>query len=74
MIELAAPLGRPGPVGDEEPHARAQLALVPLDPIKDVQVLCPMNRGGLGARALNLELQRPRTKDRRSYTTPRSTI
>jgi exodeoxyribonuclease V alpha subunit len=23
-----------------------------------VQVLCPMNRGGLGARALNLELQR----------------
>jgi exodeoxyribonuclease V alpha subunit len=29
-----------------------------LDPVKDVQVLCPMNRGGLGARALNLELQR----------------
>ena len=29
-----------------------------LDPIKDVQVLCPMNRGGLGARSLNLELQR----------------
>jgi exodeoxyribonuclease V alpha subunit len=29
-----------------------------LDPIRDVQVLCPMNRGGLGARALNLELQR----------------
>jgi exodeoxyribonuclease V alpha subunit len=28
-----------------------------LDPIRDVQVLCPMNRGGLGARALNLELQ-----------------
>ena len=26
-------------------------------PIKDVQVLCPMNRGGLGARALNVELQ-----------------
>jgi exodeoxyribonuclease V alpha subunit len=29
-----------------------------LDPIRDIQVLCPMNRGGLGARALNLELQR----------------
>ena len=28
------------------------------DPIRDIQVLCPMNRGGLGARALNLELQR----------------
>jgi exodeoxyribonuclease V alpha subunit len=29
-----------------------------LDPIRDVQVLCPMNRGALGARALNLELQK----------------
>jgi exodeoxyribonuclease V alpha subunit len=29
-----------------------------LDPVRDVQVLCPMNRGGLGARALNVELQR----------------
>jgi exodeoxyribonuclease V alpha subunit len=29
-----------------------------LDPIKDVQVLCPMNRGRLGARSLNLELQK----------------
>jgi exodeoxyribonuclease V alpha subunit len=28
-----------------------------LDPIRDVQVLCPMNRGGLGARALNAALQ-----------------
>jgi exodeoxyribonuclease V alpha subunit len=28
-----------------------------LNPIKDVQVLCPMNRGGIGARALNVELQ-----------------
>jgi ATP-dependent RecD-like DNA helicase SH3 domain/AAA domain/UvrD-like helicase C-terminal domain len=25
-----------------------------LDPIRDVQVLCPMNRGGLGARSLNI--------------------
>ena len=29
-----------------------------LDPIRDIQVLCPMNRGGLGARSLNLELQK----------------
>jgi exodeoxyribonuclease V alpha subunit len=29
-----------------------------LDPIRDIQVLCPMNRGALGARALNLELQK----------------
>jgi exodeoxyribonuclease V alpha subunit len=28
------------------------------DPIKDVQVLCPMNRGGLGARSLNVDLQK----------------
>jgi exodeoxyribonuclease V alpha subunit len=29
-----------------------------LDPIRDVQVLCPMNRGGVGARSLNVELQK----------------
>jgi exodeoxyribonuclease V alpha subunit len=28
------------------------------DPIRDIQVLCPMNRGGLGARSLNIELQK----------------
>ena len=28
-----------------------------LDAVRDVQVLCPMNRGGLGARSLNIELQ-----------------
>jgi exodeoxyribonuclease V alpha subunit len=28
-----------------------------LNPIRDVQVLCPMNRGGAGARSLNVELQ-----------------
>ncbi len=27
------------------------------DPIGEIQVLCPMNRGGLGARSLNIELQ-----------------
>ncbi|MPY87105.1 MAG: ATP-dependent RecD-like DNA helicase [Luteitalea sp.] len=29
-----------------------------LHPFRDVQVLCPMNRGSLGARTLNVELQR----------------
>jgi len=29
-----------------------------LRPIRDIQVLTPMNRGGLGARALNVELQK----------------
>ena len=28
-----------------------------LDPIRDIPVLCPMNRGGVGARSLNIELQ-----------------
>jgi len=29
-----------------------------LDPLRDVQVLCPMNRGSLGVRELNTSLQR----------------
>jgi exodeoxyribonuclease V alpha subunit len=29
-----------------------------VDPIREVQVLCPMNRGGVGARSLNIELQK----------------
>ena len=28
-----------------------------LDPVRDIQVLCPMNRGGMGARVFNTELQ-----------------
>ncbi len=28
------------------------------DPVRDVQILCPMNRGSLGTRTLNIELQR----------------
>jgi exodeoxyribonuclease V alpha subunit len=28
-----------------------------LDPVRGIQVLCPMNRGGVGARSLNIELQ-----------------
>ena len=39
-------------VRDRIPHA------FELDPIRDIQVLCPMNRGGLGARSLNIELQK----------------
>jgi len=27
------------------------------DPVREIQVLCPMNRGGAGARSLNIELQ-----------------
>jgi exodeoxyribonuclease V alpha subunit len=29
-----------------------------LDPVRDVQVLCPMQRGALGARSLNVDLQK----------------
>jgi exodeoxyribonuclease V alpha subunit len=28
------------------------------DPVSDIQVLCPMNRGGVGARSLNIEIQK----------------
>jgi exodeoxyribonuclease V alpha subunit len=61
---------------DAEEGVRKVLAIVKhriprrfgLDPVRDVQVLCPMNRGGLGARALNLELQKalnpPRGEER----------
>ena len=34
-----------------------------LHPIRDIQVLTPMNRGGLGARALNAELQQALNPD-----------
>jgi exodeoxyribonuclease V alpha subunit len=50
---------------DAEDGVRKLLAIVwkriprrfGLDPIRDIQVLYPMNRGGLGARSLNIELQ-----------------
>ena len=29
-----------------------------LDPVQDIQLLCPMQRGGAGARSLNIELQK----------------
>ena len=50
---------------DPEDAARKVLAVVAeriprrfgMDPVRDVQVLCPMNRGGVGARSLNVALQ-----------------
>jgi exodeoxyribonuclease V alpha subunit len=51
---------------DPEEGVRKLLAIVReripkrfgFDPIRDIQVLCPMNRGGLGSRSLNIELQK----------------
>jgi exodeoxyribonuclease V alpha subunit len=37
-----------------------------LDPIRDIQVLCPMQRGALGARALNADLQKALNPDPRA--------
>ena len=53
------------PAGDPETAVPLIIELVKtripqrfgLDPIRDIQVLCPMNRGGVGARSLNIELQ-----------------
>ncbi len=68
LPELTAPEGSDFyfvEAAEPEDAARKLLAVVRdrvparfgLDPVRDVQVLCPMNRGGLGARALNVELQ-----------------
>ena len=48
-IELSQKLGRE--------RRTAIIAAAEIDPVRDVQVLCPMNRSGLGARSLNIELQ-----------------
>jgi exodeoxyribonuclease V alpha subunit len=53
------------PAGDPEQAVARIVELVAkriprrfgFDPIRDIQVLCPMNRGGVGARSLNIELQ-----------------
>src|SRR5450432_2319658 len=53
------------PAGDPETAVGRIIELVKtriprrfgLDPIRDIQVLCPINRGGVGARSLNIELQ-----------------
>jgi exodeoxyribonuclease V alpha subunit len=70
---LMPDLSSPGAESDfyfvpaEDPEAAVQRILelvktrIPkrfgLNPIRDIQVLCPMNRGGVGARSLNIELQ-----------------
>ena len=69
MPELTAPNGSDFyfvEAAEPEDAARKLLAVVRdrvparfgLDPVRDVQVLCPMNRGSLGARTLNIEPQR----------------
>ena len=69
MPDLAPPDGDADfyfvPAADPEQAVRRIVELVSkriprrfgLDPIKDIQVLCPMNRGGVGARSFNIELQ-----------------
>ncbi len=73
LPEPAAPDGPDGPDSDfhlirvDTPEAiherllRVVTERIParfgLDPVRDIQVLTPMNRGGLGARALNVALQ-----------------
>ena len=69
MPDLAAPAGDSDfyfvPAEDPETAVQRILELVKtrirkrfgLNPIRDIQVLCPMNRGGVGARSLNIELQ-----------------
>ncbi len=44
-----------------------------LDPVEDLQVLCPMNRGSLGVQALNLELQQRLNPNRQPQITRFST-
>ena len=69
MPGLSAPAGDSDfyfvPAEDPETAVQRILELVEtripkrfgLNPIRDIQVLCPMNRGGVGARSLNIELQ-----------------
>ncbi len=69
MPEMTKPDGESDfyfvPADDPETAVARIIALVTmripqrfgLDPVRDIQVLCPMNRGGIGARSLNIELQ-----------------
>jgi exodeoxyribonuclease V alpha subunit len=69
MPDLSPPAGDSDfyfvPAEDPETAVRRILELVKtripkrfgLNSIRDIQVLCPMNRGGVGARSLNVELQ-----------------
>ena len=69
MPDLSAPAGDSDfyfvPAEDPETAVQRIVELVKtripkrfgLNSIRDIQVLCPMNRGGVGARSLNIELQ-----------------
>ena len=69
MPDLSAPVGESDfyfvPADDPETAVPRIVELVKirvpkrfgLKSIRDIQVLCPMNRGGVGARSLNIELQ-----------------
>ena len=69
ILDLSRPEGETGfyfvAAGDPETAVSRIVELVKtrisrrfgLDPVRDIQVLCPMNRGGAGARSLNIELQ-----------------
>jgi len=69
MPNLSAPAGESDfyfvPAEDPETAVQRIVELVKtripkrfgLNPIRDIQVLCPMNRGGVDARSLNIELQ-----------------
>ena len=45
------------PLPEHLPRERIVYPGFGLHPIRDIQVLCPMTRGGVGARSLNIELQ-----------------
>jgi exodeoxyribonuclease V alpha subunit len=69
MLDLTSPASDTDfyfvPAEDPETAVRRILELVKiripkrfgLNPTRDIQVLCPMQRGGVGARSLNIELQ-----------------
>jgi exodeoxyribonuclease V alpha subunit len=57
-ILLAAPTGRAAKRLSEATGLEANMPRrFGLDPVRDIQVLCPMARGGVGARSLNIDLQ-----------------
>jgi ATP-dependent exoDNAse (exonuclease V) alpha subunit len=49
--------GAPRQPSETTPEQETTTAKRVVNPIRDIQVLCPMNRGGVGARSLNIELQ-----------------
>ena len=41
--------------GNQQPNGQRIPKRFGFDPVRDIQVLCPMNRSALGARSLNIE-------------------